>query len=239
MRSLLWKEWHEQRWKLAFGSLILAAFALVGLRARVIADETLLYGVCVLAVLLLPVLSSTGLVPAERNDRTLETLFALPVPPWRIFIVKTIMGIALCAGPIFLTAIVSVLIAGGRELSAGAILLFFARTLAASLVLFFWMFCLTVRLPSETRAGLIALAVLVIWLVATLGLVMWGMPDQRLYLRSQAAPASQWWLVSPFVFLFGPQVNLVSRPAAAAIQFVLAIVLWIIASTQFARPEEG
>src|SRR6185437_11506303 len=79
MRSLLWKEWREQSWKLVFGSLILAAFAFIGLHARIVADELLLQWVCLLAVALLPVLASTGLVPAERDDGTLETLFSLPI----------------------------------------------------------------------------------------------------------------------------------------------------------------
>src|SRR5689334_8801214 len=41
MRSLLWKEWHEQSWKLAFGCVVLAALAVIGLRARVVADDTM------------------------------------------------------------------------------------------------------------------------------------------------------------------------------------------------------
>ena len=42
VRRLLWKEWREQRWKLGFGCLLLAAFALVGLRSRAVADEAVL-----------------------------------------------------------------------------------------------------------------------------------------------------------------------------------------------------
>src|SRR3954466_797117 len=100
MRSLLWKEWHEQRWKLAFGSLILGAFALIGLRARVVADELLLEWLCFLAVILLPVMASTGLVASEREEGTMETLLSLPVTAGRIFWTKALTGVMLTAGPL-------------------------------------------------------------------------------------------------------------------------------------------
>src|SRR5580765_6078047 len=170
MQSLLWKEWHEQRWKLAFGSLILGAFALIGLRARVVADEMLLEWICFLAVALLPVLASTGLIPSEREDGTFETLLSLPVAPRRIFMVKFWMGIVLTTGPLIVAGVVSLFLAGGRELSSGAIAALYGKSLAASVVLFLWMFALTVRLPTETRASLIAMAVLIMWLIVTLGL---------------------------------------------------------------------
>jgi ABC-type transport system involved in multi-copper enzyme maturation permease subunit len=194
MWSLLWKEWHEQRWKLAFGSLILAAFALVGLRARVIADETMLEAVCLLAVPLLSVLSSTGLVPAEREEGTLETLLALPVQPAIVFAIKTLIGVLLCAVPLVVTAIVGVAVAGGREISSAAIIGLHLRTLAATLSLYFWMLALTVRLPSETRAALITMGVLIMWMIVTLGLVEgW---------TGQSGP-SPLWLLDPLVFLLG------------------------------------
>ena len=232
MRSLLWKEWHEQRWKLAFGSLILAAFALVGLRARVIADATMLEAVCLLAVPLLSVLSSTGLVPAERDEGTLQTLLALPVQPAVVFGIKTLIGALLCAVPLVLTAAVGVAIAGGREISSAAIIGLHLRTLAATLSLFFWMLALTVRLPSETRAALMTLGVLVLWMIVTLGLFEgW---------TEQSGPSSLW-LVDPLVFLIGFKHGgwAVSLPAAAAVQALIAAALWLWAAWQLPRPVEA
>ena len=232
MRSLLWKEWHEQRWKLAFGSLILAAFAVVGLRARVIADETMLEAVCLLAVPLLSVLSSTGLVPAERDEGTLQTLLALPVRPARIFAAKTVMGVVLCAVPLILTVVVGVVIAGGREISSAAIMGLHLRTLAATLSLYFWMLALTVRLPTETRAALITLGVLVMWMIVTVGLPQGWNPQMM---------SSRFWLVDPLVFLMGFKEGqwAGSLPAAAAVQAVIAAALWFGAARQFPRPVEA
>lgn len=241
MRSLLWKEWHEQRWKLAFGSLILASFALVGLRARVIADETMLESICILSVLLLSVLSSTGLIPPEREEGTLQTLLALPIRPSMIFAIKTFAGVLLCAVPLILTAAVSVAIAGGREVSTAAIIAFYAGTLAATLSLFFWMFALTVRLPSETRASLITIGILIIWMIASLGLIdSW----------KQNTGGSRIWAADPWVFLLvkdnhstggNAPINRfpVSPALAAGVQAAIALALWLWAARQLARPQEA
>jgi ABC-type transport system involved in multi-copper enzyme maturation permease subunit len=232
MRSLLWKEWHEQRWKLAFGSLILAAFALVGLRARVIADATMLEAVCLIAVPLLSVLSSTGLVPAERDEGTLETLLALPVHPAIIFAVKSLVGVLLCTVPIILAAAVGVAVAGGREISAAAIVGLHLRTLAATLSLYFWMLALTVRLPTETRAALVTMGVLMMWMIVTLGLTQSWTP--------QMLP-SPFWLLDPLVFLLGFKDGkwAVSLGLAAPVQSVIAAALWLGAAWQFPRPVEA
>jgi hypothetical protein len=225
VRTLLWKEWHEHVWKLAFGSLILGAFALIGLRARVVADETLLEGVCILAVLLLPVLASTGLIPAERSDGTLDTLLALPVRPLKIFAAKAIMGVLLCAGPILFTAIISIAIAGEREAPSLAIASLFVRTVAATLSLLFWMICATVNLPNETRAALIALGVQIIWLLLTPALDVAGQLP---------------WLLSPYVFLFGFDPGFHVRVVVATtVQAGIAALLWWWTARQFSALSEG
>jgi len=231
MRSLLWKEWHEQRWKLAFGSLILAAFAVIGLRARVIADEQLVQWVCFLAIALLPVLASTGLIPAERDDGTLETLLALPVNAGRIFLVKTLVGVLLVAGPLLVTAAASLAVAQGREMAAGDMAGFYLRTLATALVLFFWMFALTVRLPNETRASLITLALLIMALLVTLGILQLPGNDRTHALL---------WLVSPFVFLV-QRVNIPASLQAGAVlvQAVMALLLWLWAARQFPKTTDA
>ena len=232
MRSLFWKEWHEQRWKLAFGALILVGFSVIGLRARVIADETMLEAVCFLAVPLLSVLSSTGLVPAEREEGTLQTLLALPVRPSLIFAMKAVIGILLCAVPLVVAAIASMAIAGGREISAASIIELHLRTLAATLALFFWMLALTVRLPTETRAALVTMGVLIMWMIVTVGLPQGWNPQMV---------SSRFWLVDPLVFLLGFRNGKwgVSLALAAALQAIIALALWLWAAWQFPRPLEA
>src|ERR1043165_6112612 len=100
MWNLLWKEWHEQSWKLGFGCVVLGALALIGLRARIVPDETMIMVVSAVGMLLLPILSAASLFPAERGEGSFESLIALPVAPSRILAAKTAAGLLLCAGPI-------------------------------------------------------------------------------------------------------------------------------------------
>jgi hypothetical protein len=177
MSSLIWKEWHEQSWKLGFGSLVLCALALIGLHSRIIDDESMVMFVCFLGVILLPVLSSTGLVPAERSEGSLESLLALPVTSRQILAAKTAIGVLLCVVPLLLSGIVSALAVGGREMATSDMLDLYARSALAAISLFASMLALTIRLPSETRAGLLAIGLLIFWMLATEGLRLPSVPQ--------------------------------------------------------------
>jgi ABC-type transport system involved in multi-copper enzyme maturation permease subunit len=216
MTSLIWKEWHEQSWKLAFGCLVLGALALIGLHARIIADETMVMWVCFIGIGLLPVLSSTGLIPAERADGTFESLLAIPISPGRILLVKTAMGLLLCAGPMIIAAAVSLLSAGGREMSSQAMLILYTRSALAALAMFVWMMALTVHLPNEARAGLLALGLLVFWLLATAGLAYPPVPELL-------------FAFSPLSFVFGIAAEKTNAPPLSgiiAIQIATSVALW-------------
>ena len=167
MRQLIWKEWHEQSWRLGFGCVVLGAMAMIGLHARIIADEVMMMWVCFIGITLLPVLSVASLLPAERSEGTFESLLALPVAPWKILTAKTVMGLLLCAGPLIVSAIISLLISGRREMLLRDILLLYANSTLSAVSLFLWMMALTSRLPSEARAGLVASGILIIWSLAT------------------------------------------------------------------------
>jgi len=234
MRSLLWKEWHEQRWKLAFTTLLLAGFAFCGLHARVVADEEVLLYLCVIAAILMPVLIGTVLVAPEREERTLDTLLALPEKPVVILAVKTLIGVVLCVTPLVVTCILSLMMASGREMSAVSIIGLFLRCTLTTLALFFWMLAFTIRLPSETRATLLGLGVLIGWMIITLGLVEAGRAE---WLRVP-------WSVNPTVFMVGRQDKLRQDVFATGalmlpllVQIGIAALLWRWASHQFAAEE--
>lgn len=234
MRSLLWKEWHEQRWKLAFTTLLLAGFAFCGLHARVIADEEVLLYLCVIAAILMPVLIGTVLVAPERENRTLNTLLALPEKPTVILAVKTLMGVVLCVAPLLITCVLSLMMASGREMSAWSIIAIFIRCALSTLALFFWMLAFTIRLPSETRATLLGLGVLIGWMIITLGLKQ----------AENAAWVRVPWFVNPTVFMVGQVQGLRKDPLNAGvlipsllIQTGIAAGLWHWASRQLSAEE--
>ena len=170
MRSLLWKEWHEQRWKLAFTSVLLAGLTFSGLHARVVPDASVLMFVCMLSALLMPLLVGSVLVAPEREARTLDTLLALPTQSILILAIKTLVGVALCIVPLAIACALSLGMAGGREMLASAIIAMFVRCLLTMLSFYFWTLALTIRLPSETRATLIGLGILIAWMIISLGL---------------------------------------------------------------------
>ena len=232
MRSLLWKEWREQRWKLGFACLMLGAFALIGLRARAVADETVVSTVCLLGVMLLPVLAVTGLVPAERADGTLAALLTLPVPAWQVLAAKTLAGVLLCAGPLAAAAVVSMATAGDREVTSGLMLRRYVSSAAVAVSLFVWMLALTVRLPTEARAGLLSLGVLVCGQIVAYA-VRTARPDRGGETGSWLAAAS------PFVFTgsFWPD-SPVTVGGAVAIQLAIAAGLWAWTAVRFARSAE-
>jgi ABC-type transport system involved in multi-copper enzyme maturation permease subunit len=204
MRQLIWKEWHEQRWKLGFGCIVLCAFALIGLHTRIIPDQAIIIATCAMGVLLLPVLSASGLVPAERGQGTLRTVLALPVAPWKVLAVKAAMGVLLCAGPLLAAAVISLLITRGRELSSEDMLAIYGRSILTGVCLFGWMTALTAGSPNEGRGTALAVGVLVCWLMLTSGLVSAGSMHLRSYGIVSSQPPYLLWATCPFVFVCSP-----------------------------------
>ena len=52
--SLLWKEWHEQRWKLALACVMLMGYTAVALRTRVVPDFLVVASAVLFGSIMLP-----------------------------------------------------------------------------------------------------------------------------------------------------------------------------------------
>lgn len=231
MRSLIWKEWREQSWKLGFSCVVLGAFALIGLRARVTADESLIMWACCIGIAMLPVLASSGLVPAERSERSFESLLALPISSRKILLAKIVIGVMLCVVPLAVAGAISMAMAAGREMDGAAIAGLYGRSMLTSICLLAWMMALTIQLPNETRAGLIAVGIFIIWMLATAGLV-WTRSDY-------------FFALSPICFLFHRQIPQQTWPSAPIpwllgliYQGLLCILLWWWAASRLAGQTE-
>lgn len=227
--SLLWKEWREQRWMFGFGCLMLASVMLIGLRARMAADEALLTGACVVSLLLLPLLAAGTLVPAGRADGTLRALLALPVRPRQVLAAKAVAGVVLCVGPLAAAAAVTLVVAEGREMSAGAVAWLCARAAAAAVSLFLWMFAVTVRQPTEPQAWMLSVGVLIGWGCVVVGISSTSVPFWARY-------------TCPFIWLAidEPRMFGYARGGldAALVQAALAVGLWLGAAALFRRSAE-
>lgn len=223
MSTLFWKEWHEQAWKLGFGGLLLGTLAALAFHARLLADETTAMWICFIGITLLPIVSSIGLISAERADGTLEMLLALPVRSGRVLLVKAIVGLLLVAVPMLVAAGITLLITGAREVPIGSMSSLYLRAIAAAVMLFLWMLALTTRLPSEARAALIAVGVLIIWELTTVGLTHPALPSWSVAL-------------SPFGFVYDATEGFVNSPPLVGVvlmQLLISSTLWLWTLRQF------
>jgi len=114
-RKLIWKEWHEQCWRLAFGCVLFGGCMLIGLKTRMMWDTAIIGMGLVFAVPLLAILAAMSPVAGERSEGTLSMLLGLPLRPWKTLLIKTLMALVVCLGPIVTMLIVSLAVAGGRE----------------------------------------------------------------------------------------------------------------------------
>jgi ABC-type transport system involved in multi-copper enzyme maturation permease subunit len=228
IRQLLWKEWREQRWKLAFGVVILVGFTAVGLRTRILPDDavvTLGAGFGGIAFALLAVM---GTVAADRYEGTLGQLLALPVRSWVVLLVKTVVGLAVCLGPLVAASILAVFTVGGREVSVSAMGDRYLVCAALATALFIWALAFGIRQPSEARAALAALGVGAAWLLSMVLLEI---------ARQSSAPvikvaADGLGYLSPF----GASYWRTWPSGHLLVQAAIAVALWLWAARRFSRP---
>ena len=225
--SLVWKEWREQRWKMAFGCALLAGFTFIGLRTRVMPDDVIVEFSMMIGGLLLPLIVSMGLIAPGRADGSLARLLALPVPAWHVLAAKAAVGLAVVAAPVLVAAALALLIAGGRELSAADLLGMYAITMGIALATFTWMTATSIRQPSEARAGLVGIAVFAAWSTLLFLAGVMGLGPWALYVSPFAFSAASKGGPSPG---FGPLV---------VAQVGIMVLLWAWAARRLARPVRG
>ncbi|HVW39484.1 MAG TPA: hypothetical protein VHB99_19335 [Pirellulales bacterium] len=177
-RNLLWREWHEHKWKLAALSAIM-----LSLQLFVVFEDPGLYTPQIMIWVLCgaPGAFFLGLQAAsgERSGRTLEFVRALPVDIRRIAIAKLAMGAIASVLPIaaaVLLAIVWLLFRQAMGVSLGLRQPFMAHpapladamlcgTAAAgfSLSVYLWTAAIGMNQPTELRAAAAGTAALVGW----------------------------------------------------------------------------
>ena len=165
IRMLMWKEWREQRWKLALGCVVLATFTFVGLRSRLVMDQMILGMNMLLGGIALPIFAGMDLVAGERANETLGSLLRLPCRPWKVLAVKTGTAAAVCVAPMLLTGCVAALVAGGREVSTWEVLRFHLAGAGLAVTVLVWMLAFGIRQPGEARAAVVAVAILIVWIL--------------------------------------------------------------------------
>ncbi len=230
IRMLMWKEWREQRWKLALGSLMLVGFTAVALRTRVIPDVGVLAMSFALGGLLLPILVGMDLVAGERESGTLECLLNLPVRPWKVLGVKLAMGVAVCVGPMLAACVVTLLMAGGREQSSSLFLRLYASATGFGVCLLLWMTAFGIRQRTEARAAVVGMAVVFAWYAWATAIFA-----SRVVNPVKKGAADLLMLPNPLCVAF-PIIQTHRTVEFLAVQAVVAALLFVWAVRRFARP---
>lgn len=159
-KLLLWKEWHEQRWKLLFGTALLLFFTGSFMAARVTSDQEMAIAIFLLGGTILTLYSAMGLFAPERENRTWLFLRSRPTWIWQICAAKWLLGWLNFAVPIAL----SVLLLGSRYLGewrpGGSYLLKGTLASLGMLTVFYTLvLALTPRRASEALTGLSGLVI--------------------------------------------------------------------------------
>ena len=179
-RMLLWKEWHENLWKLLFCGAASVAFTVMLFRIRIVPDLSNCVLISVVQMFVVPVVYSLDIFSGEVSNRTIHLLFKIPVKRWMIFFSKYLVAVIGMVLIFVLTGVLMELLGRGRE----ARVLFLLKTNllcgTAGLFLFTW-FC-AFGCQSRSEAGSLGamFGVFIGWGIAffwaTICEVSWAVP---------------------------------------------------------------
>jgi len=164
IRPLIWKEWHEQRWKLAFGTVMLASFTWSLLAARLTTDREVVVVIWILGTLILSLYSAMGVFAPERAAKTAAFLSSKPVGSRKVFFCKWFFGWLNFAVPLLvccLGLVVSFLVQPqGRYFDIGFIARGTFGAICVGTMIYSMTCCLAPRKSGEALTGFVGLMVL-------------------------------------------------------------------------------
>ena len=162
-RKLLWKEWRENLWKLAFGGAVSTAFVLLLFRIRLFPDVANCIVISSVQMFVIPVIYALDIFSGEMSNRTIHLLFKLPVSRWKIFFSKYIVSIGGIAAIFLASGLLMELISQGREAEAGFFLKLNCSFAASALLLFTWFCAFGAQSRSEAGSLTAMLGVIIGW----------------------------------------------------------------------------
>jgi ABC-type transport system involved in multi-copper enzyme maturation permease subunit len=164
IQAVIWKEWRQQRWKLAFGCVLLVFFLGTLASAQLTTSRELVIAVMIFGGMLLALYSAMGAFATEVSEGTVEFLAARPVRPGWVFLTKWFFGwlnftvpLVLCCVFLWLrrTPVTTHGVLREDELRTGALSAFMLTTMFYTLTC-----CLSRRRASEAEVGLTGLVIL-------------------------------------------------------------------------------
>jgi ABC-type transport system involved in cytochrome c biogenesis permease component len=149
---IAWKEWREQRWKTAFGTVMVLAFAGSIVSSRVMTAREAAGVIWIFCILLLPLYSAMGVFAPEHECGTLAFLASKPLRPARVFLAKWFFGWLNVMAPMLACAALALLLDRQRlHLPVDLWLAVCATSLAT--IYYTMTCCLAPRRASEAQVG--------------------------------------------------------------------------------------
>jgi hypothetical protein len=211
LKALFWKEWQEQRWRLALACIGLIGFTAIGLKTRILPDSDIITITLLLSVLILPAFAGMGLLASEHGAGTFKHLLAQPIPRWKLLLSKVGMGLMSYTAPILVTCVVVCLTVGGRELPTARLLATYVAFSAFGVLVLAWSLLIGIRCPRDDLYILVNIVVLVAWCVQ--GLIV----DEFELTRR----LGQWvWNMNPFAL-----IELLDGPSPTVQECLLVITV--------------
>jgi hypothetical protein len=174
---IIWKEWHEQRWKLVFGTVMMLFFAGAMAAARVMTSKEAVVGVWVFGGFILSLYSAMGAFAPEWTGGTLTFLVSKPLNPGKVFLAKWLFGWLNVIVPMAACGLLALLIDGRRLAFPKDVLIGPLAGAWMAMVFYTMTCCLAPRRAGEAQVGFFGLMVgLAYVLHAMLFQAAWGSP---------------------------------------------------------------
>ncbi|MHC5059663.1 MAG: hypothetical protein ACYTFK_01065 [Planctomycetota bacterium] len=162
-RQLFWKEWRENLWKLCFGGVASAAFAILLFRIRLFPDSANCIAISFVQMLVVPVIYALDIFSGEISNRTIHLLFKFPVPRWKMFLSKYLVSVCGITAIFLTTGLLMEIMSQGRETQAGFLLKMNTSVGVAALLLFTWFCGFGAQSRSEAGSLVAMFSVIIGW----------------------------------------------------------------------------
>jgi hypothetical protein len=166
LRPLIWKEWHEQRWKLAFGTVMLLFFTLSLIVSELATDGEIFFVIMLFGGAIMALYSAMGVFSPERMNKTNTFLVSKPVEYWKVFLCKWFFGWLNLALPLLVCSL-SIYITGllrpeGRFFTSDILSNWLIIGILFGTIFYTMTCCFAPRNATEAFVGITGLIILVI-----------------------------------------------------------------------------
>jgi len=164
-RSLLWKEWKENLWKLGFCAIVSVSFTALLFRIRITPDLANCVAISIIQMCVIPIIYGLDIFSGEASNKTIHLLFKIPVRRRAIFFSKYLISITGIALVFVITGALMEYVTAGREVTMLLLLKINWLCGLVALVLFTWFSAFGCQSKSEASSLAILFAVYIGWAI--------------------------------------------------------------------------